>query len=354
MIICIYEDRYQQLVGVKLLILSLLKHCPDLKVLLTCPVTDPSFRHWLSFYPQVLLKEEKLVGFGSFNIKPAVLLNALASGNEECIWIDTDIIINGDIIPLLKEPSEVVIVTQDPWEFPSGSSHRAKTFTLEVGRDLEGAFNSGVVRVTSQHIPLLEAWLDLIQFPEYVKQQALPGNLRHFHMTSDQDILSALLASKKFSHVPIKKLRHGREILQHHGAGAYGIAERWSIFFSGLPPLIHAMGSVKPWQMTDNELMIQRLDLTLKNSLIQNMRLFYEKLYLELSPYVNLAQQYQSSVNEPTEWINKSTLLGKISNFLSFNHPSLRGFVQAELHELLFSFKLILFLLKLNKHKILK
>ena len=347
MLICIYEDRPQQLVGVKLLILSLIKHCPDLKILLTCPVIDSLFRNWLSLYPQVLLKEEKLAGSGSYNVKPAVLLDALLSGEDECIWIDTDIIINENIMPLLKEHLDTVIVTQDPWEYLSGSTHRAKTFNLEVGRDLPGALNSSVVRVTSQHIKLLEAWLQLTQTPEYMKQQSIPVRLRNGHMLGDQDVLSAVLASKEFSHFPVKRLKCGEEILQHHGAGAYGLTQRWLTFFNGLPPFIHAMGSVKPWQMNDNEFMVQKLELISKSSLTQNIRLLYEKNYLELSPYVHLARQYQSSVNEPTEWMDKSTLLGKFSQFLSFNHPSLKGSVQAGLHQLLF-------LGKLTKSKILK
>ncbi len=339
MLICIYEDRPKQMVGVKLLILSLTKHCPNLRISLISPKVEPQFRQWLTSYPQVELQEKKLTGSGSYNIKPAVLLDNLKRGEEECVWIDTDIIINGDITPLLEESAETVIVTQDPWEYPSGSTYRAQTWKLEVGRDLPGAFNSSVVRVTHYHIALMEAWLKLTQDPEYLRQQTMPARLRNGNMLSDQDIISALLASKNFSHFPVKRLQHPQEILQHHGAGAYGFSERLITLTNGLPPFIHAMGTIKPWQIVDEEVMIKKLELAHKSRLLQILRIYYEQFYIELSPYVHLAQQYRETMEEPDSWLVNHSPAVSLSMLLSGNHPSLKGAIQASVHQMLLVIK---------------
>ena len=45
-IICIHEDRADCLIGVKLTVLSLLDHCPDVSVIVSCPNPPASFNEW--------------------------------------------------------------------------------------------------------------------------------------------------------------------------------------------------------------------------------------------------------------------------------------------------------------------
>jgi hypothetical protein len=139
-------------------------------------------------------------------------------------------------------------------------------------------------------------------------------------MLGDQDALSALLASKEFSSIPVRRLMHSIEILQHHGAGAYGPVQRWTNMIHGMPPLIHAMGSVKPWKMPE------------RPGLLASPRDYYERTYLELSPYAHFARQYRFLLNEETRWLDVRTLTGMLGTLAAFNWPALKGLVQATLH----------------------
>ena len=317
MLVCIYEDRPQQIPGVKLLVLSLQRHCADWRVRLTVPNPDPSFRSWLRKFDRVELVERKLEFGGSFNVKPTILLDALASGASECVWMDTDVLVNQDPSSLFEVSPETIITTQDPWEYADGSTHRARTWKLDPGRSLPGPLNSAVVRVTPHHRPLLEAWREIMRSGWYLDMQKLPVNARDRHVLSDQDALSALLASREFSEIPVKRLKHPEEILQHHGAGAYSLKERWQTLTTGFPPLFHAMGTVKPWRMDSDP------------SLLRNPRSYYERYYLELSPYVHAARQYGEDLHEASDWLKIRTALGRVSYLASVGSLSLRGLAQA-------------------------
>jgi hypothetical protein len=320
MIVCLYEDRPQQLPGVKLLLLSLARHCPDWRISLHVPGADQQFLAWVEQFDNLTAHTGRLESSGSFNVKPSVLLQALNNGDDECLWIDTDVLINGNLKELLNEPPEVVIVSQDPWEYASGSTNRARTWKLDAGRILPGPLNSAVVRVTSHHLPLVESWQAILRQDWYQQMQKLPVIGRDQNALGDQDGLSALLASKDFADIPVKRLKHPTEILQHHGAGAFSLQERWQTMMNGLPPLLHAMGTMKPWQMPSNP------------SLAKDFRTYYERYYLELSPYMYAARQYQAKLGEDREWLQISTGLGRFSHFATMGSPSLQGLTQSSLH----------------------
>jgi hypothetical protein len=319
-LVCLYEDRPHQLPGVKLLVLSLSRYCPKWPVRLFVPDADSSIRAWFRKFSQVELVLSKPEAGGSFNVKPTILIQALASGEPECLWIDTDVLVNRDPSYLFCVSPETIVVTQDPWEYEDGSTHRAATWHLKHGRSLPGPLNSAVVRVTQHHLPLIQAWRDILRRDWYLRMQALPVRERDQHALSDQDAISALLASEVFSSIPVKRMRHPTEILQHHGAGAYSLKERLQTLWGGLPPLIHAMGSVKPWQMKP------------RPSPLQDLRTYYERYYLELSPYLHAARRYRMELGEEYEWLNISTGLGRMSHLTALGSPSVQGIWQATLH----------------------
>lgn len=323
-LVCLYEDRPYQAPGVKLLVLTLARYCPSWPIRLRFPGISDAFRSWLQRFPQVTLLEERLPSFGSFNVKPSVLLDALASGAETCLWIDTDILVNGNLDFIHQPSADTVIATQDPWEYEDGSTHRSTTWGLTPGRSLPGPLNSSVVRVSRQHEEFLQAWHRILCTPEYLAEQKKPVRVRNKHILSDQDGLSALLASQEFAHFPVVRLRHATQILQHHGAGAYGPAQRWSNLTQGMPPLLHAMGSVKPWSMPD------------RPGLFSAPRDYYERTYLELSPYVHFARQYRPQLEEDNSgWLDIRTISGSFGTLAAFNRPALKGIVQATLHRAL-------------------
>ena len=84
MLVCLYEDRPNQVTGLKILLLSLERYCPTWPVRLQFPGIPDSFRAWLRRFSQVSLCEERLPSSGSYNVKPAVLLDGLATGAESC------------------------------------------------------------------------------------------------------------------------------------------------------------------------------------------------------------------------------------------------------------------------------
>jgi hypothetical protein len=177
--------------------------------------------------------------------------------------------------------------------------------------------------VSRQHEAFLQAWQQVLLLEAYVAEQAKPVADRNQHLLSDQDALSALLASERFANIPVVRLAHSTDILQHHGAGAYRLRHRWSNLKQGMPQLIHAMGSVKPWRMPDRPLFFRSL------------RDYYERTYLELSPYVHYARQYRSQLDENTSWLDIQTLAGRVGSTMAFNRPQLKGVFQATLHSAL-------------------
>jgi hypothetical protein len=267
----------------------------------------------------VTLCEERLPSSGSYNVKPAILLDGLARA-EISLWLDTDVFVNESLDFLEAIAPDTIVVTQDPWEYPDGSTHRCGTWGLVSGRSLPGPLNSAVVRVSRQHIELLNAWQRIVSTEEYLHEQTKPVPQRNQHMLGDQDAISALLASEEFSSIPVRRLMHSTEILQHHGAGAYGPMERWSNLIHGMPPLIHAMGSVKPWKMAEHP------------GLLSSPRDYYERTYLELSPYVHSARQYRAKLEEEAGWLDTRTFAGIVGTIAAFNWPVLKGLVQATLH----------------------
>lgn len=319
MIVCIYEDRPWQLPGVKLLLLSLAKYCPSWQVCLHAPAANAEFLSWVAQFPQVSVELERLENAGSYNVKPTVLLKALNNGADECLWIDTDVLVNADLLGLLRDSQETIVVTQDPWEYPGGSTHRARTWKLKEGRILPGPLNSAVVKVTQHHLALVIRWQAVLRQGWYLEMQSLPAELRDKHALGDQDALSALLASEEFASIPVRRLKHPTEILQHHGAAAFSLHERWQTLRKGLPPLLHAMGTMKPWQMPQQP------------SLLKEFRAYYERYYLELSPYLHVARQYQDELGEQCDWLCISTGLGRVSHLASFGTPCLQGLVQGSL-----------------------
>ena len=319
-LVCLYEDRPYQIPGLKILLLTLNRYCPCWPIRLRVPSVPDSLRSWLRRFSQVTLFEEELASRGSFNVKPSVLVDGLTSGASSCLWLDTDVLVNGNLDFLTRESPESIVVTQDPWQYENGSTHRAGTWGLNTGRSLSGPLNSSVVRVTLHHEELLCAWQKLLCTDAYLAEQAKPVDSRNRHMLSDQDGLSALLASEKFASIPIVKLKHASQILQHHGAGAYGPLQRCSNLMTGMPSLIHAMGTTKPWNMPAHP------------AIIRESRAYYERVYLELSPYVHFARQHRNNMAEQADWLNVHTLPGLVGSLVALNRPALKGIVQASLH----------------------
>ncbi len=320
MLVCLHEDRTAQIAGVKLLLLSLEQHCPDWQILLNFPGAPAEFRSWLGRFRAVRLTERRSNADGSFNVKPDILLAGLETGAERCLWLDTDVLVARRPSVLCGLPEANLAISEDPWIGPNGSSLRAARWGMKPAGSVPGPMNTAVLSVTGQHRGLLEKWQALLQEPWYREEQRKPVEVRDALALGDQDALSALLGSAEFAHVPLTRLRHAREVLHHHGAGAYRMRDRWQTLRWGTPPLLHAMGGVKPWMSPD----LARL---------RSPRQYYERYYLEASPYMREARRYLRSFPEGAFWMKARTLPGRVSTRLGVLHPAFSGAMQALLHE---------------------
>lgn len=309
MILCTYEDRPTDLTALKLLVLSLARHCPDLRIQVTCPVATPAFTAWMARQPNAdLFHRPSLRGRG-FNVKPLLLLEALAH-DPEATWIDADIIVRSDFRALWPDlPPRAVGATQEfYWGAHQGGTQRTAAWGLDVGRVLPCTVNSCVVRVTHEHRTLLRRWIELLHSPAYRAAQQQPWTRRPVHLLGDQEVLTALLGSREFADVPIRLLRRGAEIVQNGGAAGYTVAERLANVLSGrgLPPLIHAQGR-KPW----------------------NPAPWHERMHLQLSPYTAEARAYRELLDEDVGWMDVATLPGRVCRLLTGGEPSLQALPMA-------------------------
>ena len=91
-------------------------------------------------------------------------------------------------------------------------------------------------------------------------------------MQGDQDVLTALLTSTEFAHIPLRALRRGKDIVQFDGVWGYTTAERTRALLGNGPTFIHSMGC-KPWIAP------------WKSARRNDLREYLKMVYLDVSPY---------------------------------------------------------------------
>jgi hypothetical protein len=314
-IACIAEDRASCEISVKLVLLSLSHHCPDLAVELFYPPADSCFMTWLKGFPNVALNKMPIEGSSGFNVKPQVVLELLDRGHKDVIWIDSDIIVTRNIAGLFSDlGASTFVVTEEAL----GGRHndyggeRARRWGFQVGRNLPFAVNTAVLRVTEAHRALLECWRRLLSSDAYLEAQRCDWRIRPWHMLTDQDVLTGVLSSREFAQIPIKALVRGRDIIQFFGPHGYTIAERATNIIYGSPPFIHSQGA-KPW------------DHAWKAASIYELKQYLRAVYLDLSPYTLAARQYRKYLSNDTDWMNSHFRIAKIFRALGFWYAPLVG-----------------------------
>ena len=180
--------------------------------------------------PYVFRRSPLKNGYG-WNVKPQAIMQLLDQGFDEVIWIDSDVIVKRNLLPLFSQCSAtgqcrrpLKIHSQKGATTEMAFAHACGAFPL--AESYHSALNSGVLRVTKDNYRLMERWWALLQSEKYQKAQQTPWQQRPIHMFGDQDVLTALLTSQEFSHVPIHILRRGKHIIQFDGIYGYTIAER--------------------------------------------------------------------------------------------------------------------------------
>jgi hypothetical protein len=321
MLVCTYEDRPSALVGLKLLLLSLRRHCPDIPAVVCAPPMDERARKWCAQFKNVRLDDHACGRATGWNVKPSLLLSLLDQGHEEVVWLDSDIVLTADFRPLLYGCSrESLVVSQAQyWDICQQGSARTRLWGMPVGRSLPFVISSGFVRVTPHHRPLLEAWRELLRNPAYLSAQRRHLYQRPVHMLGDQDVLTALVASQQFADIPLVYLRRGRDIILSVGPAGYTLGERFAALGRDLAPLIHC-GGTKPW------------DMPAAPAAGESIKWRYERAYVETSPYGWAARQYADELDEPMAGLRFDTATGKLCKALTGDHPVLVGLPQAIFH----------------------
>ena len=314
-IVCVAEDRKVCEPGLKLLIMSLHAHCRDLPLHIFYPPADVTFISWIKNYPRVNLRVAPIPDTFGWNVKPQAMLFLMDLGHDEIIWIDSDIIVTRDIASLFSGlDGRTMAVTEEAlWGAHSDPEGlRARLWGFNVGRMLPFALNSAVIRVTQAHYSLLRSWAELLVSRRYREVQQLEWDQRPAHMVSDQDVLTALLASAEYAQVPLKILKRGDEIIQYFGLYGYTLPERVANLFGYRATFVHSQG-YKPWTSGWHE------------GASQSMRKYIESVYRDLSPYTLAANRYAAGLDEDISWMQSHHALSSILRAAGFWHAPLVG-----------------------------
>lgn len=323
MIVCVHEDRADYLIGLKLTVLSLARHCPNLPVIISCPHPPDSFRHWVATLERAQLIADPALAGLSWNVKPKILLRILDLGHRDVIWIDTDILVNRDFTERLAHLDEetVVVAQEGYWGQHQGGTYRTVAWGLKPGRSLPATANTAITRVTHRHVELLKAWETMLDHPAYRHAISLPYYERPLHMLSDMEVFTALLGSTEFSHVPVEMLERGTDIAQCFGPSGYTPTERLRGLSRGYPLFIHSQGG-KPWERAPSPGAVWSSE----GSVLKRLRKYYDYLHLELSPYTSLAREYREQLGEEATWMEVKSTPARLLATLSAGHPTLQEF----------------------------
>jgi hypothetical protein len=319
-VVCIHEDRSESLIGVKLTVLSLARHAPRLRVLVSCPGAGAEFAAWLEAQPNASRVQLTSVRGTAWNIKPSVLLELLDS-HPDVVWLDSDIIVAGDIEVHLVALSPDVIVTAEEtyWGQRQGDDFRTSAWGLESTRTFACTMNTGVLRVTREHIDMLEAWQAMLAHPAYLRAQAGPWYERPLHMLGDQEALTGLLGSAEFAHLPVSFLQRGSVIAQCFGPAGFTPAERVGALLRGGPALIHAMGP-KPWLRPSSH-----GGPAPSKDMLTSMREWYGYLTLDVSPYCIEARRYVGEPGLELGWAEPVSAAGRLLCMVGGGRPAAPG-----------------------------
>ena len=319
--VCITEDREACEPCLKLLLASFDLHCPGLPISLFYPVANEEFLRWLNAYPQVRLQVDRLKDGYGWNVKPQAIMTLLDAGFDEVIWIDSDVLVTRDVRPLFHALDSAVLVAAEHTLAPErydGNGLRAQLWQLSVGRVFPTALNSGVLRVTKQHSGLMERWWELLQSDAYqsCQQNEREWQKRPIHMLGDQDVLTALLTSVEFAHIPLKILRRGKHIIQFDGVWGYTTAERTRNLLGDGPTFIHSPAG-KPWMAR------------WESQQLSQPREYLKMVYLDVSPYTLSSVRFRENLGCDTSWMCAHYKLSSILRLLAMQHPTLSGLPMA-------------------------
>lgn len=241
------EDRVAEFAGLRLLLASLQRFSPDVRVsayLLSDHIAAEGER-LRGIHPNVrLVPMDEVNGWAC---KPAVLLDALGQEtSDECmvLWVDTDIVVLRDISALAHTPQDLVLVAEESNPNDNSEVARRQSYLgLTVGAARASTISSAVVGVRHRHSALVEQWRQGVESPEFKTQQQLPHHQRL--LFGDQEVWEAVICTPRFDHVGVRFLRNFNELLQ---ATYTSHVTRRQMKQETAPYFVHATGNLKPWR----------------------------------------------------------------------------------------------------------
>ena len=163
----------------------------------------------------------------------------------------------------------------------------------------------------------MERWWELLQSDAYQRcQRNEAWRERPIHMQGDQDVLTALLTSTEFAHIPLRALRRGKDIVQFDGVWGYTTAERTRALLGHGPTFIHSMGC-KPWIAP------------WKSARRNDLREYLKMVYLDVSPYTLSSAKFRPDLGCDTNWMCAHYKFSAILRSLAMQHPALTGLLMA-------------------------
>jgi hypothetical protein len=286
--VCVYEDRADCMLGVKLLAKSALRHEPAWHLHTFLRNASSGDLAWLRSSSNVTVREEFTTAQTGWSVKPELITKMIHETQGPVMWCDSDILIARPISPAVSRiPRTTLVATQEYcWGRRRGSKSRTKGWEWDEARPLKTTVNTCWMRIDPSHIPLMQAWSQALSSPAYIKAQSSHWSTRPIHLVSDQDVFTALLATSRFANVPIHLLRNGVDIAQCFQKDGYTAHHRlFNAAMGRVPALIHAQGA-KPWNLEKKD------------------------PDLAFSPYAVMASEYVASEGFSSEWLPPAEVSG--------------------------------------------
>jgi hypothetical protein len=310
-VVVAYEDRMCAIPGVEILARSLDRYSPGSELHIYSPLDSIAER--LSDLSRLkFIRTTDLIGRG-WNAKPAILLRALAT-SERVLWLDTDVVVTGDICSLIDRFERHAFVVGQEFRGTAGAGGhiRAQAYGLTPSRFLPYPVNSGSIIASPRHRRLLVEWSALLLDQRYQAAQSRPVAERPVAFVGDQDALWALLTSQEFADVPVDYFRIRSDMIQHCGANGYHVLDRLARPSGNGPSFVHMLGRYKPWSFEDIP------------SVRRNPTDYLNMVCFELSPFFEAAQPFARELGRPG-WLYRRTLPARILNLIFGGNVALRG-----------------------------
>ena len=306
---CTFENRPDSWIGLKLLALSLERHCRDFTLCVGMVEGQEELAKWLRRRaPHVVQVPMPAFrdAWSVWSVKPRLMLQLFEQGYTDVTWLDADLIILRDLAPLLAPLDDNTVLMARELDYPFEFNRPVlEAYGLEPHRELAGGVNTCLMRMTPRHRPLLQELIRRMDAPFFREQTNLPPAQRMIKWHYDQTIMEMLLTcgdDSFTSSAAVELIPAGTGVIQELGATRYYLKDR---LLNGLglnrPWMVHCLG-LKPWDPQPRAQSV-RTD----------------------SVFSTFAEQYRAEVDEPMLWTNLGGWINRVSRVLSLGQPHWMG-----------------------------